>query len=116
MSQDFTDDQSTLLQVMAWCRQATSHYLSQCLPRSLSPYGATRPQWVKINLIQEYTLYLFYMTHTLDMPWYFIKVTELVIMHKDMKPDKQSIIEIVLIPFLSDHHFAATFYSNSKQL
>ena len=35
--------QSTLVQVMAWCRQATSHYLSQCWPRSLSPYGVTRP-------------------------------------------------------------------------
>ena len=23
------------------------HYLSQCWPRSLSPYGFTRPQWVK---------------------------------------------------------------------
>ena len=31
---------------MAWCRQATSHYLSQCWPRSLSPYGITKPQWV----------------------------------------------------------------------
>ena len=31
---------------MAWCRQATSHYLSQCWPRSMSPYGITRPQWV----------------------------------------------------------------------
>ena len=28
MSLDFTDDQSTLVQVMAWCRQAPSHYLS----------------------------------------------------------------------------------------
>ena len=26
MAPDFTDDQSTLVQVMAWCRQATSHY------------------------------------------------------------------------------------------
>ena len=33
---------------MAWCCQATSHYLSQCWPRSLSPYGVTRPQCVKI--------------------------------------------------------------------
>ena len=44
MSLDFTDDQSTLVQVMAWCRQATSHYLSQCWPRSMSPYGVTKPQ------------------------------------------------------------------------
>ena len=48
MSLDLTDDQSTLVQVMAWCHQATSHYLSQCWPRSLSPYGVTRPQWVNI--------------------------------------------------------------------
>ena len=47
MPWDLTDHQSTLVQVMAWCRQATSHYLSQCWPRSPSPYGFTRPQWVK---------------------------------------------------------------------
>ena len=46
MSLNFTDDQSTLVQVMAWCRQATSHYLNQCWPRSLPPYGVTRPPWV----------------------------------------------------------------------
>ena len=47
MSLDLTDEKSTLVQVMAWCHQATSHYLSQCWPRSLSPYGVTRPQWLK---------------------------------------------------------------------
>ena len=46
MSLDFTDDQSTLVQVMAWCHLAASHYLSQCWPRPLLPYGITRPQWV----------------------------------------------------------------------
>ena len=43
---DLTDDKSTLVQVMAWCRQATSHYLSQCWPSSISPYSVIRPQWV----------------------------------------------------------------------
>ena len=47
MSLDFTNDRSTLVQVMAWCCQATSHYLSQCWPRSLLQYGVTRPEWVK---------------------------------------------------------------------
>ena len=51
---DFTDDQSTLVQVMAWCRQTTSHYLSQCWPRSLSPYGVTRPQWVNDPIILQF--------------------------------------------------------------
>ena len=46
MPQDLTDDKSTLAQVMAWCRQATSLYLNQCWPRSPTPYGITRPQWV----------------------------------------------------------------------
>ena len=46
MSLDFTDDQSTLIQVMAWCCQTPSHYLSQCWLRSLSPYDFTKPQWV----------------------------------------------------------------------
>ena len=46
MPQDLTDDKSTLVQVMAWCRQATSHYLSRCWLSSLLPYGVSRPQWV----------------------------------------------------------------------
>ena len=39
ISLDLSNDKSTLVQVMAWCRQATSHYLSQCWP--------IRPQCVK---------------------------------------------------------------------
>ena len=50
MPLDLTDDKSTLIQVMAWCLQATSHYLSQCWPRSMSPNGVTRPQWVNASL------------------------------------------------------------------
>ena len=49
MPLDLTDDKSKLVQVMAWCRQATSHYLSQCWYRSMSPYGITRPQWVNMS-------------------------------------------------------------------
>ena len=48
ISMDLIDDKSTLLQVMAWCCQAASHYLSQCWPRSVLPYGVTRPQWVNL--------------------------------------------------------------------
>ena len=47
MSLDFSKNKSTLVQVMAWCHQATSHNLNQCWPRSLSPYGVIRRQWVK---------------------------------------------------------------------
>ena len=53
MPLDITDDKSTLVQVMAWCRQATSHYLTQCWPRSMSPNGVTNPQWVKDIIIRN---------------------------------------------------------------
>ena len=39
---------STLVQVMACCRQATSYYLSQCWPTFMSLYGISRPQWVDV--------------------------------------------------------------------
>ena len=60
MSLDLTDDKLTLVQVMAWCRQATSHYLSQCWPRSMWPYGVTRPQWVKCSIFNK--LHIFWCT------------------------------------------------------
>ena len=34
--QNRTDEKSTLIQVMAWCCQATSHYLRQWWPRSVA--------------------------------------------------------------------------------
>ena len=51
MPLDLTDDKSTLAQVMAWCHQATSHYLSQCWPRSMLPNGVTRPQWINDKIL-----------------------------------------------------------------
>ena len=42
---------------MAWCHQTTSHYLSQCWPRSLSLYGITKQQWVKAcSALQPHSL------------------------------------------------------------
>ena len=32
---------------MAWYHQATSHYISQCWTRSMSPYGVTRTELLK---------------------------------------------------------------------
>ena len=58
------NEKSTLVQVMAWCRQATRHYLSQCWPRSVSPYGITRPQWFD---------------HTTD--WWGMSIVKLIMFH-----------------------------------
>ena len=53
-----TDDKSILVQVMAWCHQATSHYLNQCWPSYMLPYGITRGQWVN-SLCSMFTVPLF---------------------------------------------------------
>ena len=42
---------STLVQVVAWCRQATSHYRSQCWSSSMSPYDIARTQWIIMNTV-----------------------------------------------------------------
>ena len=47
MTQALTDDQSTLVQVMVWCHQTASHYLSQCWSKSMLAFGITRLQRVK---------------------------------------------------------------------
>ena len=39
MPQNSTNEESTLVQVMAWYHQATSHYVSQCWPRSVLSYA-----------------------------------------------------------------------------
>ena len=33
---------------MAWCCQETSHYLSQCWPRSMTPYGVNKPHELEV--------------------------------------------------------------------
>ena len=44
--QNILDDKSTLVLVMAWCRQAPSHNQTQCWPRYMMSYSVTRPHWV----------------------------------------------------------------------
>ena len=50
MPQKLTHENFPLVQVMAWCHQATCHYLSKCWHRYMLPYGITRPQWVTVHL------------------------------------------------------------------
>ena len=51
---DLTYEKSTLVQVMAWCCQATSSYQSQCWPRPLSPFGITRPCLNELIVVMNY--------------------------------------------------------------
>ena len=47
LSLDLTDDKSALILLMVWCPQAARYFLSQCWLKSMSPFGVTRPQWLK---------------------------------------------------------------------
>ena len=40
------DNKSTMVQIMAWCHQTSSHNPVHCWPKSVSPYGITTPQWL----------------------------------------------------------------------
>ena len=73
MSLDLTGDKSTLVQVLAWCHQATGHYLSKWWPGILLPYDVTKPPWVKtVNiLIMATESYYFIST-----PGWFYKCSE----------------------------------------
>ena len=53
MPQNNLSDKPALVQVMTWCYQATSHYLSQCWPSIMSPCNATRPQWINGTSIRN---------------------------------------------------------------
>ena len=50
-------NEAILVQVMAWYCPATSHYQSQCWSRSTSPYGVTRPHWVKLKWKHEIAIF-----------------------------------------------------------
>ena len=53
---------------MAWCHQATSHYLSQYWPRSMSSYGIVRPYWV--NLYGNLLVKRLYQAEGQHMTWW----------------------------------------------
>ena len=52
MTLDLTDDKSTLVWIVAWCCQSTSHYLSQCWPRSMASLGHNELTWETCTWVQ----------------------------------------------------------------
>ena len=54
MPQDHTEDESRLVQVMAWCRQAPSHCLSQSWQRSRCHMLSLEVTWLYIQFNELY--------------------------------------------------------------
>ena len=56
LSQALSDNMSTLFHVMAWCRQAPSHYLCHCCPGSVTPYTLPRSQCLTHMYVGKLTI------------------------------------------------------------
>ena len=80
MPLDLTD-KSTVVEIISWCRQVPSHYLSQCSPSSISPCGVTRPQWINVRIRNSKTLKNAYaptnlLKYTMGLQTYFQFLSE----------------------------------------
>ena len=60
---------------MAWCRQATSHYPSQCWPRS-TPFAKSNGRFfsdTKMNMMPSSNLYDFWWVHKMHVTVHFVQ-------------------------------------------
>ena len=67
MPQDYTDDESILVQVMVWCLQATNHYMIQCWPRCMTRY--TLGHNVTIGLLASWRFSAYLSRHPKPLVW-----------------------------------------------
>ena len=74
MQHKLCNEQSTLVQVMTWCRQATSHYLNQCWPRSMTPHGVAWPQCVNNSIINSFLRYRLFYIFGSDINAYSLRI------------------------------------------
>ena len=68
MPENLTNKRSTLLQVMAWCRQAPSHYLNQCWPRKFSTTRFEYAALITFHRTWDKIL-------AVDIGWYIYEIT-----------------------------------------
>ena len=72
ISLDLTNNKSTLVHVMAWCHQTSSHYLSQCWHSSVSPDNVNRTQ--SVNCFSAFSVYFLEIIYFL-LNWKFFATT-----------------------------------------
>ena len=111
---DLTEDKLTLVQVMAWCYQATSHYLSQCWPRSLLPYGVTRPQWVNVDLSTKGSVAFAWEQFPRKYSWYQICKMSLNITFFKLLPHLPGANELSLSRFRGCLSMQVPLYNSNK--
>ena len=94
-----------------WCLQATSHYLSQCWPRFMSPYGTTRPQWVNSSR----PIFIFFLNTSCTWHGFkFLRTCEiaLVWIPQNIFHDKSTLVKVWCCQTTS--HYLSQCWSRSK--
>ena len=77
MLQNILNGKSTWVQVMVWCHQTTSQYLSQCWPSSMVPLGHTglmHQQWSSISGTNHQDVLRHFMFNCYEDTWKFVLI------------------------------------------
>ena len=89
MSLGLANEKSAFVQVMAWCRQTTSHYLSQCWPSSMPPNGCyhlvfiTLGQWFTCMWWQSPFHSQYPIVNQMTRYWHFNITNEIVSLYNE---------------------------------
>ena len=70
MLQDLTEGRTSLVQFMAWCPQALSRYLNQCLSSPMTPHGVTRVQLVNGRVVMLDIFMIFFSFISVSFIWW----------------------------------------------
>ena len=95
---------------MACCHQATSHYLSQCWPGSMSLFGITRPQWIKYiaQYCQRYAVLLYiclFQTHFMICYLEHLLWNSPLVKAQDITDDKSTLVEVMALWYQATSHY-----------
>ena len=91
---------------MAWCHQATSHYLSQCWSRSLSLYDVIRPHWA------DWDAHCVIIAYHVSFNWF--KIVPLINFIVDMLVHYLILSAVYIIPTTTGCPYSVLMYLNIK--
>ena len=77
------NDKSALVEIMAWCWQATRHYLNRCRARCVMPFGFTKPLMLTLkgsrnSSAEDYTHALLFGSHFTKQEYSFLEIVVII--------------------------------------
>ena len=99
LSQDQSDDNWTFIKLMAWCYQATCHYVDPCWFKSIPPYGTSRPRWYYTMCFERINYEILLINLSLSVWWsifqFILTIFTLFIATQHCKQQERSLIKIM---------------------